>query len=142
MPSLIDIGDLTEKVEIRGKQLEVQGISAEGIMHLLAKFPDLRKVVTGNADEEALKNLSEKVPEAVAAILAHGTGSPGDEKAEAQARKLAVGEQVTLIAVIWRLTFPKGVKDFLDALTRHADEVVGEHGKDQDTKSPEQLKSA
>jgi hypothetical protein len=136
MPSLIDIGDLTETVEIRGKQLEVQGVSAADLVVLLQNFPELRKVMTGLADADVVQSLIAKLPDAVAAIIAIGTGTPGDAKAESQAKRLAVGEQVDLLTRIWRLTFPRGIRDFTEALEALATEVAGEYGKAQDTKSP------
>lgn len=142
MPSLLDIGELTETVEIRGKSLEVQGVSAADLVALLQDFPELRKLMTGNADADVIQSLVAKLPDAVAAIIAIGTGTPGDAKVKKQAKRLAVGEQVDLLTRIWRLTFPRGIRDFTEALEALATEVAGEYGKVQDMKSPGQSNNA
>lgn len=136
MPSLLDIGDLTEPVTIRGKVLQVQGISAEGLFALLKEFPELRKLMTGNADEAVIASLTEKLPESLGMIIAAGTGTPGNEEAGRKARMLAVGEQIQLIHAIWKLTFPRGVKDFIEALEALTGELGDESGKAPGTKSP------
>jgi hypothetical protein len=136
MTSLLDIGDLTEEVEVRGHKLRVRGISAEGFVILLQRFPELRRVMTGGADAEVIQSLVAKLPDAVACIVACGTGTPGNTDAEKQASLLAAGEQVELLSRIWHLTFPRGVKDFLDALASLAEQLAGELGRDQDTRSP------
>ena len=142
MPSLLDVGDLTETVEIRGKSVEVQGVSAAGLVVLLGKFPELRSLMTGTADESILQNLVGKLPEAVASIIAVATGSLNDARAEAVAAKLSVGEQLDLLTRIWKLTFPRGIRDFLVALETLASEVDVESGKGPDTKSPGQSSGA
>jgi len=138
MTSLTDIGELTTTVEIRRNKLKVQGISAEGLMSLLQSFPELRNLMVGNADEGVIVELVKKLPKAVVAIIAIGLDKAGDENEEAAAKQLAVGEQLELVSAIWKLTFPKGLKSFIDALEALANEVAGESGKDQDTKSPGQ----
>lgn len=143
MTSLLDIGDLTETVELRGKKIEVRGISAEGLLVLLGKFPELRVIMTNGADEKVIASLTEKLPQAVFAIIAAGCGDAGNEKAEAVAAKLSVGEQLDAFGKIWKLTFPRGIVDFIKALETLAGELEGAagigsavSGKDQDTKSP------
>jgi hypothetical protein len=137
MPSLLDIGDLTETVEFRGKKVEVQGISAQGLLVLLQKFPELRVVMTSGADAAVIETLTTKLPEAIVSVIAAGCGLPGDERAEAMARKISVGEQIDALRKIWNLTFPRGIANFIEALEALAGEIeVGESGKVVDTKSP------
>ena len=151
MPSLLDVGDLTEIVEIRGKSVEVQGVSAAGLVVLLGKFPELRSLMTGTADESILKDLVGKLPEAVASIIALATTPPSDDPvarlhrqaaAEIKAAQLSVGEQLDLLTRIWKLTFPRGIRDFLAALETLASEVDVDSGKVPDTKSPGQSNGA
>lgn len=136
MPSLTDIGSLADSVEINGKKIDVLGISAEGLVVLIGRFPELRRLLTGNTDQETIDALTGKLPEAVGAIIAISTGSPGDAAAEKVARSLPVGSQVEILKKTWAMTFPRGVKDFLAALETITAEAVVESGKDQDTKSP------
>jgi hypothetical protein len=55
--------------------------------------------------------------DAVAAIIAAGCGSPGDNAAETVAGSLSLGIQADLLAAILRLTLPKGVGPFVEKLT-------------------------
>lgn len=116
MVGLLDIGPLTRTVTVRGKEVEVRGVNAEELFHLLDAFPELRKMFSGSGVAPKPEQLIKQVPLAVAAVVAAATGTPGDEKAIAIARKLAVGEQAELITTIWDLTFPKGVQSFIAAL--------------------------
>jgi hypothetical protein len=142
MPSLSDIGELTDTVEVRGKTITIEGVSAEGIVYLLGKFPELRQVMTGTADENILQSLVGKLPKAVASIIAVATGKLGDAREEELAAKLPVSVQLELLTKIWKLTFTRGVRDFLDALEALASEVDVESGKGPDTKSPGQSSGA
>ena len=47
MAGLLDIADIVETVTINGTRVDVPGISAEGIAHLLNRFPEIRAAVTG-----------------------------------------------------------------------------------------------
>ena len=66
--------------------------------------------------------------DAVAAIIAAGCGYPADDKAESVAARLSLDAQADLLAVILRLTLPKGVGPFVEKLTAlggtlHADDA-------------------
>jgi hypothetical protein len=47
MVGLIDIAPATETVVAQGKPVTVHGVSAKGLAHLLARFPELRRLMTG-----------------------------------------------------------------------------------------------
>ena len=114
MVSLVDIAPAVERVTIRGQQIEVFGVSAAGVAMLLARFPDLRKLFAGRdvgADE-----IMGVGGDLVAAIIAAGTGDPGDEVAEEAAGRLGIDEQADLLAAILRVTLPKGVGPFVEKL--------------------------
>jgi hypothetical protein len=143
MVSLLDIADQQKTVTIRGKDVAVFGISAQDIVYLFGKFPELRLLMSGKQADLTPETLLKLAPGAVAAAIAAGTGSAGDEQAEAVAARLGLGEQLDLLAAIFELTFPQGVGPFvakLDALglLKSAD---GASGWAQDTKSPEPPKS-
>ncbi len=114
MAGLIDIAAVTEKVTVAGTEIEVPGISAAGVASLLVRFPELRKAMSGL--EVSTKELLKMGPAALAAILAAGTGAPGDEAAEAAAAKLPVGPQTDLLAAILRVTLPGGLGPFVEKL--------------------------
>ncbi len=114
MAGLVDIAAITEKVTVAGTEIEVPGVSAAGVASLLARFPELRKLMSGV--EVAPEDLLKVGPAALAAILAAGTGAPGDEAAEAVAAKLPVGQQTKILAAILRVTLPGGLGPFVEEL--------------------------
>jgi len=116
MVGLVDIAPVTTAVTIRGQEVTVTGISARGIALLLARFPELRALMTGR--EVALDELLKLGGDVVAAIIAAGTGTPGDAQAEAAADNLTLEEQADLIAAIVELTMPRGLGPLVDRLSR------------------------
>jgi hypothetical protein len=141
MTSLLDIGELTVKVPIRGVQLSVTGIGADGILHLLDKFPAIRSIFTGDTDGITAESLMAMVPEAIGAIIAAGTGLPGNTEAEQKARDLGIDEQVQLIDAIRATTFPRGIGPFVAMLNRLSAEADAS-GWAAATRSPEPSKPA
>ena len=115
MVGLIDISPQVEHVDVRATSVEVQGISAKGLAHLLGRFPDLRRLMTGQ--DVAADQLLAMGGDAVAAIIAAGCGQPGDEQAEAIAGNLPIDTQADFLAAILRLTLPKGFGPFVAKLT-------------------------
>lgn len=149
MAGLVDIAAITEKVTIAGTEVEVPGVSAAGVAVLLSRFPELRKLMSGI--EVSAEDLLKVGPDALAAILAAGTGEPGNEKAEAAAARLTLGDQADLLAAILRVTLPGGLDPFVEKLTglgllmapdKAADKAAGApSGKGRASKSRKRLKS-
>ena len=77
MVGLIDIAPSVETVDVQGTSVAVHGVSAKGVAHLLGRFPELRKLMTGQ--EVEAEQLMAMGGDAVAAIIAAGCGYPGDE---------------------------------------------------------------
>lgn len=117
MTTLLDIGPLTEEVEIRGTKLTVHGLSAGHLFQLFNDFPDMRKMLDskqGNP-QEVFMSLA---PELIAKIIAMATGSPHDAKAEMAAMGLGAGDQLTILLAMQRLSFPNGIGPFVDGVTK------------------------
>ena len=114
MVGLVDIAPATERVTVRGQEIEVCGVSAAGVAQLLARFPDLRKLFAGR--DVGMEEMMAVGGELVAAIIAAGTGAPGDPAAEAAAGRLGIDEQADLLSAILRVTLPKGVGPFVEKL--------------------------
>lgn len=115
MVGLIDIAPNVETIDVQGTPVAVHGVSAKGVAHLLGRFPELRKLMTGQ--EVETEQLMAMGGDAVAAIISAGCGYPGDEKAEAVAGKLSIDAQADLLAAILRLTLPVGLGPFVEKLT-------------------------
>lgn len=115
MVGLIDIAPATETVDVQGKPVAVLGVSAKGLAHLLARFPELRRLMSGQ--EVQADQLLAMGGDAVAAVIAAGCGHPGDSTAEAIAGTLSLDLQADLLAAILRLTLPRGIGPFVEKLT-------------------------
>lgn len=111
MTSLLDIGDLTEEVEVRGIKLTVRGLTAGHIFQLFNEFPDMRKALDS-------KTMLDMAPELIAKIIAMALGHPRDKAIEARAMSMGAGDQIAIIAAVQRLTFTDGVGPFVDQITR------------------------
>ena len=114
MVGLVDIAPAVERVTVRGQEVEVFGVSAAGIAMLLGRFPDLRRMFAGR--DVGMDDLLAMGGDLVAAIIAAGTGDPGDPVAEEAAGRLGIDEQTDLLAAILRVTLPKGVGPFMEKL--------------------------
>lgn len=114
MASLLDIAPAGRTVPVRGTDVAVTGVSAAGLATLLRRFPTLLAALSGGT--LSAESLAEAAPEALAAVIAAGTGSPGDAKAEAVAATLSASEQLDLLSAIITETMPGGVEDFVRRL--------------------------
>ncbi len=141
MPQLTDIGDVRETVTIRGVEIDVCGVSAEGVSMLLGRFPELRALFAQRPG--ALEKLTSMGGEVVSAILAAGTGKPGNKPAEQAANRLNLEEQADLLEAIYRLTMPSGLLPFLERMAAMGvvqGAVAGVSSSAPATKSPKPSK--
>lgn len=114
MVGLIDLAPSVETVSVHDEAVAVHGISAKGLAYLLGRFPELRKLMTGQeVDAERLLAVG---GDAVGGIIAAGCGQPGDDQAEAIAANLPIDTQADFLAAILRLTLPKGLGPFVAKL--------------------------
>jgi hypothetical protein len=116
MPSLLDIAPPeigAREVAIRGVTLKVRGIVAADWAALYARFPELRVMVGGGGEDiDRLRAMA-----AQSALIAAGTGMPGDADVERAAMSnLSADERQSLIEDIIRLSLPGDVfSPLLDA---------------------------
>jgi hypothetical protein len=139
--SLRDIANFGEDVPIGdGKSLRVRGISAQGCLILLIRFPDLQKWLAGK--NLPVNEVFVQAPDTIAAIIAAGTGTPGDPDDEAIAATLPVEVQMDVMEAIYRLTFRSGFGPFAQRVLALYGAAVqsGNFGVDPATKSPQESK--
>ena len=139
--SLHDISDFGEDVDIGdGRKLRVKGISAHGVLLLLMRFPELQKWLAGQSIPIAEAFL--QTPDTIAALIAAGTGAPGDTEAEDIAASLPVETQVNVIEAVFRQSFRGGFGPFVKRVLALYDAVVPSEnfGADPATKSPQESK--
>jgi hypothetical protein len=138
MADLLDIVDTKRTVPIRGKELDICGISFDDFVALIVRFPALQKAFTDGMNAETI---AKAAPEALGAVIAHGTGHGGSAEHERAARRLVIGEQLTIVRAIMDVSLPQGVGPFLDQLREFGINVVpppdgGNDGWDSAMKSP------
>lgn len=134
MVGLLDIAPSVASVTVRGKKIPVHGVSIEGIVLLLSRFPQLRQMMgqRGGVDGAALIASGGSL---AGAVIAAGIGFPGDEAQEQAATRLPVTEQVDLIEAILKVTLPNGVAPFVARLTALGVLVSGRSATAPATKS-------
>jgi hypothetical protein len=133
--SLLDIGPVSEKVQVGDKLLDVYGVSVKGVFALFARFPEIQQWFKGGRINQ--EQLIAEAPDTLAAIIAAGCGEPGNGAAEETAGRLPVDTQLDILEAIGRLTFKNGFGPFVKrivALAAQAQSV--NYGRVQDTKSP------
>jgi hypothetical protein len=128
MVGLTDVVPATLKVKVAGTEIDVYGVSGEGLAVLIGRYPELKLVMTGRVAELDADTLMKNVPTAIAAIIAAGTGDPGNKTAEAVAAKLPLETQFDLLAAIVKMTMPGGVHPFVEKLSALRGIVQGVKG--------------
>jgi hypothetical protein len=116
MNSLLDLGPLTEEVDIRGVKLTVRGLTAASLFKLFSEFPDMQPALAqmGTSNSAML----ELAPDLFAKIIAIATGSPDDEAIIAKAKELGAADQMAILSAVQRLSFPQGFGPFVEQITR------------------------
>lgn len=142
MPSLVDVAKIVERINIRGIDMEVPGASAQALAQLFVRFMELRKFFGGRAQDVTAERIMQLAPELIGAFIAAGFGKVGDKEEEAAAQTLTAGEQVPLVVLIWKVTFPRGYQDFLEALERVVALVPAASGWERATTSAGQSNDA
>jgi hypothetical protein len=118
MVSLVDIGPARKEITLRGQKVEMRALSMTFLTGLLRDSTELQallaeKKIDGNIAMVLIANL----PDMVAHCIAAASGKPGDaETVGFILLELSPGEWLTCLEAIIPLTFPQGVKSFVDAL--------------------------
>lgn len=131
MPGLLDIAAAPARVSVRGRDVEVFGIGAEGLAYLL-RFPEIVEMFSGNEVQIDVASLAKSGPQVLAAIIACGASlrdgeppRPGNAQAEEVAASLSLDEQASLLAEILGLTFKRGLGPFVADIQRLTSAVEG-----------------
>lgn len=140
MPGLLDVAHSTRTVDINGVAVSVPGVSAKGVAILFARFPVFRELFSGREPDLSVEAIASLAPEVIAAVIAAGTGAPGDAETEAVAANLPALAQVELIQAILDVTMPGGIGPFVERLTAAMAGVSGQDTSIPDTKSQPALK--
>jgi hypothetical protein len=138
--TLADLAAMSEDVPVGDSFIAVHGISARKALAIARRFPKLLNLINGFD----LATFIDAAPDAVAAIIAAGTGHFEDEQAEADAGEATIEIQFDILQAIGRLTFKNGFGPFVEKIMRLAGSVpdFANSGKAPVTKSPPQSSSS
>jgi len=119
MADLLDIAPSTavEVVKIDGQRVLVRGISVDAIASIVARFPGLKSLASGDIGGDIILRLIEGCGAAAGPIIAAGCGHLGDARYEQLAAKLLPEHQVKFLRAIFGLTFPNGIGLFVQELS-------------------------
>jgi hypothetical protein len=141
--SLTDLARSTASVA----GVPVYGVSALGIASIFERFPVVRQLFAGQEVDFTPESVTKLAPDAIAVIIACGTGNPGDKDAEAAAAALPVHIQAEMLDKIIALTMPNGVGPFVEMVGRIGKtlginpDALPDGSKAADTNSPKQSNS-
>jgi hypothetical protein len=128
MADLLDIAPATATaaVRIRGERIVVRGLNGNDVASIVSRFPHIGKLFDGGLNEDRIQLLVERLGVAVGPVIAAGCGHVADEKYEHVASaNLTLEEQVMLFGPIWGLTFPNGIRSFIETMTRVMYNIAG-----------------
>lgn len=110
--NLADLANQHENVPVGDNFIRVTGVSAQDGLTILLRFPALAELISGFTMMGFLK----AAPDAVAAIIATATGTPGDEEAEENAKHIPLEIQLDILEAVGRLTFKNGFAPFAERI--------------------------
>jgi hypothetical protein len=119
MADLLDIAPSTavDVVKIDGHRVKVRGISVDALAAIVARFPGLKSLATGDVGGDIVVRLIEACGAAAGPIIAAGCGHLGDAKYEEIGSNLLPEHQLKFLRAIFGLTFPNGIGSFVQELT-------------------------
>ncbi|MFO1147807.1 MAG: hypothetical protein U1E62_05455 [Alsobacter sp.] len=124
MVGLLDLAP--SKTKVHG--VAVTGISAEGLVSIVKRFPELERLLGGaTAAGFGARDILALTPQAIKAVIAAGVGYPDDAKQEAKAGTLPLEIQADFLEAIIKATLPSGVGPFVErimALAKASDSIT------------------
>lgn len=118
MASLLDLGPLTEEVEVRGVQFTVRGLTSANLFRLASEFPSLPQALQQMSSGGFAAALA-LFPDLFAKIITTAIGMADNKEAEEKARdNLGVADQLAILMAVQRLSFPQGFGPFVKQLER------------------------
>jgi hypothetical protein len=119
MADLLDIAPSTTigTVDIDGVPITVRAISLDGIASIFARFPELRSLLGGGFGDDLIPRLILSCGASVGPIIAAGCGHLADQAYERIGASMLPGQQVKILKTIFKLSFPNGIRSFVEELT-------------------------
>jgi hypothetical protein len=119
MVSITDIGPLSKTMQLRGKDVEVTGISALILFDVLKDSDAMKKLfMERELNTENIQSLSASAPHIMGQLIASALGHHGEpDFIEAAMKNLSAGEQAEILANMIAVSFPSGLPAFMDQMT-------------------------
>lgn len=119
MADLLDIAPsaAVETVQLgddEGQTVDVRGITISAMAAIIAKFAELKTIAAGAAGSNFIPLMITGCAAAIGPIIAAGVGHFGEKEYEQHAARMMPEQQMKLLQVIVRLTFPNGLNAFMD----------------------------
>src|SRR5262245_59395247 len=112
MVGLLDVAPVAKTVPIDGEDVDVPGVSAEGIAFLLENYPQFTQLsaLAGTGKNQDLAAILISLgPKILHQILAAGLGYPGNKKAVERVAKMSLSEQADVLDAVLKKTLSKGL---------------------------------
>ncbi len=113
MVDILDIAPVMTKVKYRGEELSVPGLSIEGIVHLLVRYPEVSSIFQGKKMDTEMSDILKLGINFVADFLAAGLGHTDDEKVIKICRAMKPEEVFDIGEAIIKDSFPGGAANFM-----------------------------
>lgn len=116
----------TVKLESLKTEIDVPGISIEGLARLFMANPEVADLFQGKGfDPDKVEDLIGLGSKVINEFLAAGLGYPGNEDVIEKVGKLPPGDVWDLGEAILKVSFPGGAKNFLERVTAAGNQVAG-----------------
>lgn len=121
MASLHDIAPAQHRVQIPSGATEVpvdvRGLTLQDVSDLMARFPDIAGAFSGGVEQDKIVPLILRMgPEVIAAAIAYACGAANDPASEKIVAAWPIGTQAEILAIVVRLTAPKGAGPFVELM--------------------------
>ena len=117
MTSILDLTPSTQTVQLSIGEVDVPGISLKGITSVLLEHPELIAMLKNRSIKfDSVEDLLGLGVGVVSSFLSAGCGYPGNKDVEEKCANLLPGDALDLGQMIFKVSFPGGMKDFLSRI--------------------------
>lgn len=125
MASILEVTASTRKVKThKYGEVEVHGLSIEGIVYLLRDHPELMALFKDEGKTDlAIEQIMSLGIEVGASFLAAGLGFPGNQDAIAKCKAMNAEDALEIGTAVLAESFPGGAMDFFQKVTLLANQA-------------------
>lgn len=125
MTNILDVVAINKKVKTQKyDELEVTGLSLEGIVYLVKSHPELVDIFKGGVDIN-MSQILDLGLDVVTSFLAAGLGHPGNPSVLEKCRAMNAEDALAVGTAIMEESFPGGAANFFNRITQLAGSAQG-----------------